>query len=146
MTVSSDGTTNAATNSNTDFLPATGEGTLVHVGVSYKAGVVKFYKNGAFFSEGTNAQTTLFNNVLQDAYIGRYVTAYLTGKMWQPAIFNKELSAADFKKIYDGGKDAKCPVKRGLVAEYSGRDYEGPAATPTKIFDVASWDGLNVLT
>jgi hypothetical protein len=68
----------------------------------------------------------------------------MNGLVLTTALFNRILTADQRTAIFNAGPNAPCPVKHGLVAEWSGRDWEGPAATPTKVFSVASWDGLNV--
>lgn len=78
--------------------------------------------------------------------IGKQSSSYFAGQIPQLTVFNRSLTADERTAIFNAGKDAPSPVKRGLIAEYSGRDWEGPAATPTKVFDVASWDGMNILT
>jgi hypothetical protein len=68
----------------------------------------------------------------------------MNGLVLTTALFNRILTADQRTAIFNAGPNAPCPVKHGLVGEWSGRDWEGPAATPTRIFDVASWDGMNV--
>jgi hypothetical protein len=50
-------------------------------------------------------------------------------------IFSKALSASEISSIYNAGKDAYSPVTTGLVAQYSGRDFAGTEATPTRIYN-----------
>jgi hypothetical protein len=89
--------------------------------------------------------TTGTSITVSDLDIGRIASGYFGGSIVSLHLHNRVLSAEERTAIFNAGPNAKCPITRGLVAEYSGRDYVGTPAAPTRIFDVASWSGRNVL-
>ena len=63
-------------------------------------------------------------------------TQYLNGSLDNVLIFeNRALSPSEITTIYNAGKDAYSPISNGLVAQYSGKDFEGTESTPTTIYD-----------
>jgi hypothetical protein len=65
-------------------------------------------------------------------------TRYLNGELSSQFIFNRALTQNEITSIYNAGKDAYSPVTDGLVAQYSGRDFNGTSEEPNYIFDTCS--------
>jgi hypothetical protein len=95
------------------------------------------YWNGNYLTEF--AVTTIDTATNGNLHMGSTGAAnFLVGSLTNLQIFNRALTQAEITQIYEAGKDAYSPVTSGLVAQYSGRDYFGTTAAPTKILDTAS--------
>jgi len=62
-------------------------------------------------------------------------TQPLNGSISTTQIYNKALTQSEITEIYTAGKDSYTPVGDGLIAQYSGKDFEGTTANPTTIYD-----------
>lgn len=115
--------------------------TLYHFAFTRTGSSFQLFLNAVAQSgAGPNPQADSFG-----CFIGaRDTTQYFDGSIPSLQAFNRVLSLEEIQQLYAAGANAPCPIKRGLVAEWSGRDYEGAPATPTRVFSVASWDGMNV--
>jgi len=69
----------------------------------------------------------------------------LTGKIPTIQLFNRVITDTERTAIFNAGPNAKCPVDDGLIAEWSGREYLGTEAAPTRILDTASWNFTDVM-
>jgi hypothetical protein len=100
---------------------------------------IKIYKNSEL--KGTITSVVIGNNT--NGILFSHADMRFRSK--SGFFHNRTLTPQERTAIFNAGPNAKCSVERGLVAEYNGRDYLGTPALPTKILDVASWSGSNVL-
>jgi len=103
--------------------------------VAYYDGIstLMLYIDG--ISVGNKTSTTIGNTSYYNAGIGNAGSGYFNGSISTTQIYNKALTQEQITEIYNAGKDSYTPVGDGLVAQYSGRDFEGTTANPTTIYD-----------
>jgi len=109
--------------------------------------------DGTTLNEGTNGVDVWVDGVKQSRVsanfgsagnIGRWALGstthgynYFKGDINFSIFLNYSLTQEEITEIYNAGKDAQSPIQNGLVGQWSGRDFEGTEATPTKILDTA---------
>jgi hypothetical protein len=61
--------------------------------------------------------------------------SWYNGSIDDVRIYNRALSQEEITQLYNQGRGQYSSVTDGLVAQYSGRDFAGTEAVPTKIYD-----------
>ena len=104
--------------------------------------LMELFVNGV--SHGTITNTNTMLTQLETSIGGNKIIAGVAtsfkGQIKNLRIFSRVLTQAEITEIYNAGKDAYSPIRDGLVAEYSGKYYEGLPLTPQKIIDTAKAD------
>ena len=99
-TFSSDGENYYSVTSENDLLT---NNVWVNVIITFNNGIVNYYKDGVFHSTSISAITSLFNNILQPAIIGKY-SNYSDGTIKEVLIYNKVLTQAEITQNYNATK------------------------------------------
>jgi hypothetical protein len=115
--------TNNINYGNWEFIVYTSDGTKT-----------KIYRNGVFDSEQILTITGIFDSTAE-TQIGKGWVQYLHGSLDGVLIFNRSLSQDEITLLYNQGRGSYSPFTNGLVAQYSGKDYEGTPNAPTTILD-----------
>jgi hypothetical protein len=110
--------------------------------VTFSGDTVTTYLNGIQTYTTTNSIISGSDDGQHNIYLGRFSTTTqnpngwpLEGSISRFLYFENILPQSKINQIYNAGKDSYSPVGDGLVAQYSGRDFEGSAAAPTTILD-----------
>jgi hypothetical protein len=101
----------------------------------YNEGTLHMYYNGEL--ERTDTISADFNfGVIDDFKIGEgWSSENLNGSISSIQIYDDSLTSSEVSEIYSVGKDYYSQIGENLVAQYSGRDFEGTTANPTTIYD-----------
>jgi len=60
---------------------------------------------------------------------------FFNGSIDDVRIFNRALTATEVSAMYNQGRGSYSVIGNGLIAQYSGRDYNGTPEAPTTIYD-----------
>ena len=84
------------------------------------------------------------NSILLGVLNGFASSSRLNGSIDDVQIYNRALSASEITAQYNLGRGKYALATNGLIAQYSGRDFAGTEAAPTKILDTSKY-GLSKL-
>lgn len=97
--------------------------------------ISRLYVNGVF-DEQSAANINGFNDIVSAFDMGfSSGLRYFNGSLSDVLIFNRALNATEVAEMYAQGRGSYSLIGDGLVAQYSGRDYNGTALAPTEIYD-----------
>lgn len=95
----------------------------------------RLYVNGVF-DEQSVANINGWSDIVSSFDIGYSGTlSYFNGSIDDVLIYNRALNESEVSALYDQGRGSYSLILDGLVAQYSGRDYNGTALAPTEIYD-----------
>ena len=93
----------------------------------------KLYINGVLVHTGNGAYSV--NQLTGTSTLSNPATEAFSGLIDGVSIFNRALTPQEIAEIYNAGRDSYSPISNGLVAQWSGKDFEGTEASPTTILD-----------
>jgi hypothetical protein len=87
--------------------------------MTFDAGVWKLYVNGELAASATSFVTSLYSGGGSHLNIGRYPggTNYFQGWIDEPEVYNRALTRAEIKAIYDSGTNGMCGLGTVAVGE-----------------------------